>query len=123
MDRNEALGIVGRMSENLHVFVAAVVEFESLEEQEVPAAVLGDTRRVRWWRAGGWDLLRTADGVWLGFPCGSVVHPPFYAQLYPKISGDIIAEVDAFKGFVFPRELPFSSVFEARLCHSQILEY
>jgi hypothetical protein len=120
MDHNEALEVVGRMTESLRVFVAALVEFENLEEQEVPAPVFGDTRLVRWWRGRGWDLLRTADGVWLGFPYGSVVHPPFYAQLYPKMSGSIIAEVDTFKGFVLPRELPFSAVFEDKLCHLQI---
>jgi len=111
--------VIDRMTANLRVFASTVQHFTSLVEQDVSPV----TPNVRWWRWNGeprgqrsWELLRTRDGVWIGFPAGHVAHPPLYAQAYRNASGAIIESVDGFGGFVMPPELPFAETFEEALC-------
>jgi hypothetical protein len=110
--------IVARMSRNLREFAGTVGFFTAMVEQECPL-----NRKIRWWRWNGeprgkqsWDIVRTIDGTWMGWPSGNVVHPPLYAQAYPNARRNIILSVDEFGGFVVPPELPYAKTFETSLC-------
>jgi hypothetical protein len=120
---SDARAMVDRMTARLRDFGTDVKHFTALAEQDVPDIAFGAPGKIRWWRWNGlpygktgWDVLRTTDGHWLGWSVGKVAHPPFFAQVFPRSRGTIIASIDGFGGFVLPPQLPQALVFEKALC-------
>jgi hypothetical protein len=102
---------------HFRTFAVEVGDIARLVEQDCPDTGFGPTGVIRWWRGEGWDLVRAADGTWMGWPMGEVTHPPLYAQVYPNTKAEIIAAVGGFGGFVLPPQMPYAARFEEALCH------
>lgn len=110
--RMEAETLYVKSTAGLERFGAAVGVFSTLIEQ--PKAVLSP--EVRWWRGKGWDLVRTKDGHWLGFPEGKVQYPPLFAMASVSEPAQVFRYViEDLSGFVSFGGHPHGNVFELRL--------
>lgn len=93
--------LVPLMRKALAHFTKDVGNYNRLVEQPREEPIFGE-RGTRWWHGGGWDMIRTPAGVWMGWPIGKVVHPPFFGAIYQTAPAETIQSVADFGGWIAP---------------------
>ena len=110
-DPDEIRRLSRQSTDTLRAFAEAVPKFSMLTEQRVDMFKL-----VRWWKAPGWDVVRTASGDWLGWPGGTVAWPPLFAQAAASDREAVILDiVRNHRGFWVPFQTSQARALELRL--------